>query len=69
MPHVSVQTVALLVVAIGFFSLILARTWPRMGKRRNIPLGKALKAARAKIEAAKTDDDKATALYSCLAMP
>jgi len=33
-----------------------------MGKRRNIPLGKALKAARAKIEAAKTDDDKATAL-------
>ncbi|HEY1955305.1 MAG TPA: hypothetical protein VGH28_06825 [Polyangiaceae bacterium] len=62
MPHVTVQTVALLVVAMGFFSLILARTWPRMGKRRNVPLGAALKAARAKIEAAKTDAEKADAL-------
>ena len=33
-----------------------------MGKRRNVPLGKALKEARAKIEAAKTDGDKANAL-------
>ena len=56
------QTVALLVVAIGFFGLILARTWPRFGKRRNVPLGAALKAARAKIEGAKTDAEKADAL-------
>ena len=62
MPHVSAQTIALLVVAIGFFTLVLARTWPRMGKRRNLPLGAALKAARAKIEAAKTDSEKADAL-------
>jgi hypothetical protein len=33
-----------------------------MGKRRNVPLGVALKAARAKIEAAKTDAEKADAL-------
>lgn len=58
----SLQTVALLVVAIVFLGLIMARTWPRMGKRRNVPLGAALKAARAKIEAATTDAAKADAL-------
>lgn len=56
------QTIALLVVAIAFFALILARTWPRMGRKRNVPLGAALKAARAKIEGAKTDSEKADAL-------
>jgi hypothetical protein len=60
--RLTVQTVALLVVAIGFFAMVLARTWPRFGKRRNVPLGKALRAARAKIEAAKTDAEKADAL-------
>jgi hypothetical protein len=58
----SSQTVALLVVAIAFFGLVLARAWPRMGKRRNLPLGVALKAARAKIAAATTDAAKAEAL-------
>jgi hypothetical protein len=57
-----VQTIALLVVATLFLGLIVARAWPRIGKRRNIPLGKALKAARAKIEAATTDEAKAQAL-------
>lgn len=33
-----------------------------MGRKRNVPLGVALKAARAKIEAAKTDVEKANAL-------
>ncbi len=56
------QTIALLVVAVGFLGLVVARTWPRMGKRRNLPLSVALKAARAKIEAAKTDAAKANAL-------
>jgi len=56
------MTVALLVVALAFCALVLTRTWPRMGKRRNVPLGAALKAARAKIDAAKTDQEKADAL-------
>jgi hypothetical protein len=56
------QTIALLVVAIAFLGLVVARTWPRMGKKRNVPLGVALKAARAKIEAATTDKTKADAL-------
>jgi hypothetical protein len=56
------QTIALLVVAVAFFGLLIARTWPRMGKRRNVPLGAALKAARVKIEAATTDQAKADAL-------
>jgi len=61
-PHPTFQTIALLVVAIGFFGLVLARTWPRMGRRLDVPLRVALKAAQAKIEAAKTDEDKANAL-------
>jgi len=61
-PTPTWQTIALLVVAIGFFALVLARTWPRMGRKRNVPLGAALKAARAKIEGAKTDEEKANAL-------
>ena len=66
MPQPTWQTIALLVVAIAFFGLVLVRTWPRNfifgGRKRNVPLGAALKAARAKIEAAKTDADKADAL-------
>jgi len=61
-PHPTFQTIALLVVAVGFFGLVLARTWPRMGRRRNVPLGVALRAAQKKIEEAKTDADKANAL-------
>jgi len=61
-PQPAWQTIALLVVAIGFLALVVMRTWPRMGKRRNVPLGVALKAARAKIEGAKTDAAKADAL-------
>jgi hypothetical protein len=56
------QTVALLVMAIAFLGLVVARTWPRMSKKRNVPLGVALKAARASIESAKTDEAKADAL-------
>ncbi len=60
------MTIALLVVTLAFFALVLARTWPRIprnwGKRRNLPLGVALKAARAKVEGAKTDAEKADAL-------
>jgi hypothetical protein len=54
--------IALLVVAIAFLGMVIARTWPRFGRRRNAPLGRALKAARAKIDAAKTDEAKADAL-------
>jgi hypothetical protein len=61
-PQPTVQTIALLAVAIGFFGLVLARTWPRFGRKRNVPLGAALRAARAKIEGAKTDAEKADAL-------
>ncbi len=62
MPQPVWQTIALLVVAVGFLGLVVFRTWPHMGKRRNLPLGAALKAARAKIEAADTDAAKAAAL-------
>lgn len=62
MAHPSFQTIALLVVTIAFFGLVLARTWPRIGKRRNAPLGAALRAAQQKIEAAATDEEKADAL-------
>ena len=61
-PQPTWQTIALLVVTIGFLSLVVARTWPRMGKKRNVPLGAALKIAREKIEGAKTDAEKADAL-------
>jgi hypothetical protein len=56
------QTIVLFVVALGFLAIVVARTWPRFDKRRNVPLGAALKAARAKIDAAKTDQEKADAL-------
>ncbi|HEY2368175.1 MAG TPA: hypothetical protein VGH87_17370 [Polyangiaceae bacterium] len=62
MPQTNWQTIALLVVTVGFFAMVLARTWPRFGRKRNVPLGAALKAARTKIEAAKTDAEKANAL-------
>jgi hypothetical protein len=61
-PQPPWQTIALLVATIAFLGLVLMRTWPRMGKRRNLPLGVALKAARAKIEAASSDAAKAEAL-------
>ncbi len=54
--------IALLVVAIAFMAMVIARTWPRIGRRRDVSLGAALKAARAKIDAAKTDEEKADAL-------
>jgi hypothetical protein len=56
------QTIALLVATIAFLGLVVSRTWPRMGKRRNVPLGVALKEARAKIEGASSDAAKADAL-------
>jgi hypothetical protein len=61
-PQPTWQTIALLVVALAFLGMVIVRTWPRIGRRKNVPLGKALKAARAKIDAAKTDAAKADAL-------
>ena len=56
------QTVALAVVAFAFLALVLYRVRPRLGRRKHAPFGPALKAARAKLEAAKTDDERAAAL-------
>jgi len=57
-----VQTVALTVAAIAFLALVLYRVRPRMGRRRRAPLGPALQAAREKLNAAKTDEERAAAL-------
>lgn len=56
------QTVALLVVALAFFALVLYRVRPRIGRRKHAPFGPALMAAREKLDAAKTDTDRAAAL-------
>ncbi len=56
------QTVALAALAVAFGLLVLWQVRPAFGSRRGAPLRKALREAHRRVEAAKSDDDRASAL-------